>query len=406
MSLKHKIRSIILSRLVHHQDRTIGMEEECFIYTADGKRLPVNPCDEFSATDLLSIMNEHVGRNGVYSLEPGGQLEWSSPPFQNLNTLFSVFGKHKQALDEVIKANDLRIVRFGVDPYFDPKDIGLIDQLKYQLMDANMQAKGTMGQWMMRNTTSVQINYDVTSEQDLEEITFVADCLQPVSAYLFSNSPMQHGEPVGNKNLRNIIWENTDNDRCRNLIDHGITSRDGIIDQFIDYVMTVPGIFELDESGKIVPSMKTMEQRLTELELSNQLRVEDIQAALHQIFTNVRLKDLVEIRGADRPPSGYELAPVAFWTGLLLGPNVRQTILEVVSEWTLEERHRFNQASFVLDDSQIGPQGKPYRYWNQWAGELALDGLKERNMDEEHLFDSFFKIVMENGPFALSSMNQ
>ena len=61
MNLQNKIRSIILSHLVESEARTVGMEEECILYTKDNRRLPVNPCAEFSATDLLSIMNENVG---------------------------------------------------------------------------------------------------------------------------------------------------------------------------------------------------------------------------------------------------------------------------------------------------------------------------------------------------------
>lgn len=405
MTLKDRIRDIILSRLVTEDARTIGMEEECFIYTANGERIPVNPGNEFSATDLLHIMNNTVGDNGNYTLEPGGQLEWSSPPFPDLNQLNASLQSHKKALKKVIDAHDLKIISFGIDPYYSPDDIDLIDQLKYQLMDANMEKNGTMGKWMMRNSTSIQINFDIVNEDDLEEMVFVADCLHPICAYLFANSPKQYGKSVGTKNLRNIVWENTDNHRCRNLIDHGIGTKQPIIDQFIDYVMTVPGIFELDRFGNIVTSNKTMGERLNELETSNQLRKEDIQAALHQIFTNVRLKDLVEVRGADRPPTGHEMAPVAFWTSVLTVKSVRNQILSVVKNWSLEDRHKFNKASMTLDDSQLGPDGKSYREWNQWIGGLALEGLNERGLGEEKYFESFFELVMEKGPFGLQAQN-
>ena len=403
MNLQDKIRSFILSNFVPSEVRTVGMEVECFIYTTDNRRLPVNPCDEFSASDLLSIMNENVGNNGIYSLEPGGQLEWSSPPYRNLYTLFSALAKHKQALMKVVGTKDLKIINYGVEPNFTPDDIDLIDQLKYQLMHVNMEQNGTLGKWMMRNTASVQINFDVTGEQDLEDMTFTADCLQPVCAYLFANSPFRNGKPTGTENIRNVIWENTDNHRCRNLIDHGIESPEKIIDRYIDYIMTVPGIFELDDNGTIVRTDQTLGERLMSLENTGALRTKDIQAALHQIFTNVRLKDLVEVRGADRPPMGYEMAPVAFWTGVLTAESVRDELLSVVKNWTVEERHQFNKASLILDDAQMGPNGKTYREWNQWAGDLALDGLKERDLGEEKFFEEFFAIVMSKGPFSLQA---
>ena len=206
MEIHDKIRSFILSNLVPTEHQTIGIEEECILYTKEDCRLPVNSGDKFSATNLLAIMNENVGRNGVYSLEPGGQLEWSSPPYRDLNTLFTAIGKHKQALTEVVNANDLKIINYSVEPNYAPDDIDLINQLKYQLMNANMEQNGTMGKWMMRNTTSIQINFDITSERDLEDMTFVADCLQPVSAYLFANSPFRNGQPTGSGTTQRRTW--------------------------------------------------------------------------------------------------------------------------------------------------------------------------------------------------------
>ena len=128
-----------------------------------------------------------------------------------------------------------------------------------------------------------------------------------------------------------------------------------------------------------------------------------MQAALHQIFTNVRLKNLVEVRGADRPPLDYEMAPVAFWTGLLTEKSVRDEVLSVVIKWPLNERHDWNKAAHRLDSLHPGPDGKSYGEWNEWIGEMALKGLESRGLNESHLFQSFFNIVMEKGPFSFQT---
>ncbi len=403
MILQDKIRKHILSKTVSTNNRTIGMEEECILYTNDGRRLPVNPCDEFSAIDLLQIINEQIGDNGFYTLEPGGQLEWSSPPFKDLNNLYASLKKHKELLVNIIETYSLDIVSFGIEPNYSPEDIDLIDQLKYQLMDTNMERNGTMGKWMMRNSASIQINFDIVNEKDLEEMVFVADCLHPICAYIFSNSPRQRGKIVGVKNLRNIVWENTDSLRCRNLIDHGINCPEKLLDKFIDYMLMVPGIFQLDVVGDMVATDQTLGSRLQKLEQSGKIRDDDIKTALQQIFTNVRLKDLVEVRGSDRTPIGYEMAPVAFWTGILTVNSVRDQILSVVKNWTIEERNDFNKAALILDDEQIGPNGDTYREWNMWAGDLAIEGLQERGLREERFFNEFFSIVKSQGPFSLQS---
>ena len=88
------------------------------------------------------------------------------------------------------------------------------------------------------------------------------------------------------------------------------------------------------------------------------MRDEDINSCLHQIFTNVRIKRFIEVRGADRPPLGYEMAPVAFWTGVLTEDSIREKILAETSTWSYEDRINFNNASLSLDDNVLTVKDK------------------------------------------------
>ena len=401
MSVHRKIRSFILSNLVSPDNRMIGMEEECILHNMDGKRIPVNLGDEFSATDMLCIMNDKIGANGEYSLEPGGQLEWSSPPFSSLNDLQLSMEAHHALLSNVVLENNLKLIDYGLDPITSPEEINLIDKKKYQLMNKSMEKNGSMGKWMMRNTASIQVSFDIISEEDMEEMAFVADCLHPIAAYLFANSPYQNGKATELKNIRNIIWENTDKHRCRSLFDHAIGIPNGLVDRYIEYILKVQSIFKLDLQGEVESSDKRLGEVLQNLYDKKCLKDRDIQAALHQIFTNVRLKSLVEVRGADRTPRGYEMAPVAFWTGLLMENNARTEAYKVLMTWNQNDRKLFNKAGLSLDKSQPGPKGKTYGEWIKWGGELALNGLRRRGLKEEVLFDKFFNNVISLGPFSL-----
>ena len=405
MVVDNRISSLILSQIVDHQYRKIGMEEECIIYTKDLERLPVNPATQYSATDLLNEMNLLTDQNGIYSLEPGGQLEWSSPPYENLNDLSIAQLRHRKLLDDVTDHHDLIVLHWGLEPILFPDDIDLIHQSKYQLMNDHMEKVNTHGKWMMRNTASIQVNIDITGKEDAEKMGFLADCLHPVCAYLFANSPFYKNEPAGTKNIRNIIWEQTDNHRCRNLVDHGISSPNDLIKNYIDYMMDIPGIFQLNSKNVLETTDGTLGDRLEYLYANGKIRNADIQLALHQVFTNVRYKHLVEVRGAARPPLGHELAPIAFWTGLLTTDKAREKALDVVKQWSSQERASLNKSALNLDSSQIGPNGKSFEYWNKWAGELALEGLAERRKNEESHFKPFFESVLSDGPFSLQVQN-
>ena len=90
MKIKDKVRSAILSRTTEKVNQKIGVELETIIHTNNYNRLPVDEEGTFSSVDLLRLFNDKQNDNGSYSLEPGGQLEWASPPFVDLNELQSL----------------------------------------------------------------------------------------------------------------------------------------------------------------------------------------------------------------------------------------------------------------------------------------------------------------------------
>ncbi|MFL3007618.1 MAG: glutamate-cysteine ligase family protein, partial [Candidatus Neomarinimicrobiota bacterium] len=378
MDLKREVKNVVLSSLKESFDIKVGIEIENIIYNDKNERIMVNPHNSISATELLQLLKNGKSVSENYSLEPGGQLEWASTPYKDLNDLEDSIIANRKLLNEVLETKKLKVMPFGLDPNFSPMDIELIDQKRYSFMDEKMAKSGSMGQWMMRCTSSVQVNFDASSKNDMEEIVFVADCLHPIASYLFSNSPFKNKKPAYEKNLRNIIWANTDNFRCNNLFDQGIYLKTDLIDKYINFFLSVPAIFSLDRKGIAIQTKSTIGELLLEKNDNGSLNKNHILSFLRQIFTNVRIKNLVEIRGADRPPEGFEIAPAAFWTGLLMDKSVRENILATVSSWERKDRVLLNDASFALNTSQMGPSNKTYGYWISYFGELALNGLKKR----------------------------
>ena len=267
-------------------------------------------------------------------------------------------------------------------------------------MNDNMEKKGSLGKWMMRNTCSIQINYDIIDEPDLEELTFILDCLHPVTSYLFSNSPFIEKKPNGNLNLRNHIWENTDSDRCRSLIDHGIFKRKDLLELYLGFALQVPSIFKLDDDFNIQSSQSALGDDLKSRFDKGLLRLEDIQAALHQIFTNVRLKNLIEVRDIDCLPFEHIMAPVAFVTGLITNKKIRKELLLIFENWSYEDRSSWNELGSSLDGSLMGPNKKTFLQWIDLVGQLSLKGLKSRNLGEEKYFSEFFEVIKSKGPIS------
>ena len=401
-NLHSKIKNLILSNVQVPTQRKIGLEIENIIYDKNNNRLPVNQGSHFSSYELLKELNGAIGNNGEYSLEPGGQIEWASPPFINLSNLQHSINNHKNLLNDTLKKHNLKLIPYGVDPIFSPNEIDLISNPKYQFMDQHMDKNGSMGKWMMRCTSSIQVNFDALNEQNMEEIVFIADCLHPVASYLFSNSPFKNKEAI-KINFRNKIWLNTDKKRCNSLFDHGIFTRKNLVDNYINYFLKVPGIYEVGENGEVSKTNYNFGEILTSLNKNGLINENYILASLRQIFTNVRLKNLVEIRGADRTPEGFEIVPAAFWVGLLSTDSVRVKVLEEISSWTINDRSLFNDASLILDLNQIGPKKRTYGYWVKYFGELSLEGLKIRSVEEYSLLKGFYDVVISEGPFSIQA---
>ena len=402
MSVKNKTKSYILSSCVGNNGlRKIGVEIECFVFDNNNYRIPVNKGAIYSATDLLEELNSNEKNSAdSFSLEPGGQIEWASPACGTVQELNRSFLNYKKTLDKILKREGYKPLFIGVDPLNHPDDIELIDHMKYRLMDNNMKQNGSLGKWMMRNTCSLQINYDIKSRKDLEESTYILDCIHPVLSFLFSHSPFYKGRAVGNLNLRNHIWENTDDSRCRSLINHGVLDKGSLLDGYCDFIFQVPGIFKLDGENNIQKTTLTLGEDLKNKYAKGSLKKEDIKVALHQIFTNVRLKNLIEVRDIDCLPIRSMMAPVSFVTGLIDKASIREKLLLIFNNWTLEEKLLWNELARSLNSDCDGPKGKSFLDWIKIISEISIEGLRDRKLGEEKYFSKFLENILLYGPLS------
>ncbi len=409
------IANCILSGCTGLRIRTVGIELETILYNNKGCRIPVASKTDFSSSDFIASIEKVCSANKSLlscSLEPGGQVEWASQPAVSLHDIHREFIALNTMMLALCNEHDLFIIDLALDPIYCPQDITLINQRKYQLMHEHFKTTGHHGAWMMRNSASVQINIDLLDKNDANEVGFIADCISPLAAILFSNAPFMNDRPVGSENMRYKIWTDTDPLRCNHLLDHNIKCPGDIVNEYAQYVTQVPVIFTTpDEYNNVGTFSGTIGNWLETVQRIRQVSPADIATALHQIFTNNRYKSVLEIRACDRPPTGYELAATAFWMGLMEKENVREKLLSELLSWSATERHTLNQQAFTLDVHRPGPKNKSLLEWIEWLLDIMYTGLDNRQAtlhipSEKKYITPFVNSVFSDGIFTLQKQKQ
>ena len=180
-------------------------------------------------------------------------------------------------------------------------------------------------------------------------------------------------------------------------------NEDQLLDKYVDIVLDAPSIFTVSIDNDIQEFNGSLKQWLQTLDQSDMLDEHKINIALHQIFTHVRFKKhVLELRVTDRPPAGFEIAPAAFWVGLLTVDTIRDQLMKIFSQWSEEDRKIANANACILSPSNIGPAGKNMMEWIDIFSVLAIDGLNIRSEslhidNEQDLLTPYLNMINERG---------
>ena len=402
--VKEALFKTFSSKLRRANDLSIGVEIENIIYDKNFNRLPANTGPVFSTPDLIASIdqiNSYNDKNPSLTIEPGGQIECGSQPYAQLKWLDNEVKQYIKNLLIVAEEQNLILSDFAIEPIQHSNEIKIIKEKKYELMHKYFCETGTLGHEMMLNSASIQINLDYTSLELASKMAFVADCLHPITALIFSNAPFFRGIPSGPNNIREIVWRNTDPDRSNCLFDHNISNIKSMIDDYSDYVLKTPTIFICEQDGAVRTFPGNIEQWLSLIASHRKIKTSDVMIALRQIFTQVRFKHILEIRGADRLPFGYEIVPAAFFKGLLRSTKILDDIFSICKNWSISKRNILNTAASSLNFNQSIFDGIKIRDLCEKILLLAIDGLT--TFDESQFLEPFAEHFLNEGPFSLST---
>ncbi len=258
------------------------------------------------------------GEGGSVTLEPGGQLELSGAPLVNLHQTCAETGRHLKHMRAVTTALGLGMLGIGYQPKWGRDDIPWMPKGRYKIMRNYMPKVGRLGLDMMLRSCTVQVNLDYANEVDMRRKFRTSLALQPVATALFANSPFRDGKPSGLLSTRADAWTDTDNARCG--VPACVFDSAFGYEQWIDYILDVPMYFlhrgedYIDVAGQSFRDY--LASRLVGFE-GMPPNMADFEDHMTTAFPEVRLKQFIEMRGADSGPWANICALPALWVGIL-----------------------------------------------------------------------------------------
>ena len=342
-------------------------------------------------TDAGNIIGVKQG-DAAISLEPAGQLELSGAPVETLHDTMAELETHYEQVRSV--SRDLRIgfAPLGFHPIATREQMPWMPKGRYAIMRRYMPKVGTHGLDMMTRTCTVQVNLDYASEQDMLRKLRVSLLMQPLATALFANSPFTEGRPNGFLSYRAHVWTDTDNDRSgipRVMFEPGFGFEryvEWLVDHVPMYFVYRDGAY-IDVAGASFRDF--MAGRLHNL-AGTVATVGDFADHITTVFTDVRIKRFLEMRGADAGRADMMVAQSAFWVGLLYDEAALTAAEALLREATWEDAATL-RAAVPREGLAATWRGGSLRDLARDAVAISRDGLRARGRhNAEGLDESIF----------------
>ncbi|HEX8282088.1 MAG TPA: glutamate-cysteine ligase family protein [Pyrinomonadaceae bacterium] len=384
-----------------------GAEFELFGYDRARARARITPAQVESvlagfapsSRDLVreggAVVEVNDGQMNRLTVEPGGQVEFSGAPHRRLAEVEREMRRYLARLREVAEAGGLAFLAVGFDPLRSASEQQWFPKPRYEVMRPYLGGRGARAWDMMCRTCSVQANLDYGSREDLCKKFLVGNRLAPVVTAVFANSPFERGRPSGYKSTRAAAWLDTDPDRC-GLAPPALRDDFGAED-YVAYALGVPMIFAQRE-GRYLGDVTGV--RFDEFLKGGRAGVEplfgDWADHLTTIFTDARLKQHIEMRGADANDLETTMALQALWKGLLYDDGSLDAALKLAPKLDASDAQLLRE-SVARDGLAARHAGVDVLELARETVGLAVEGLKRIAPGEVGYLDVLVSRVVTEG---------
>jgi glutamate--cysteine ligase len=339
-------------------------------------------CQHFSGHPVIEeghVIGVEFSDGTTVTIEPGGAIEYSSPPHETLVECQDSLDGTLRTFAEIANERQVALLAAGCMPFNKLAKANWMPKSRYSIMRdyfATLGDNGSLAHRMMTQTLSVQTSFDFHDDEDIAAKFPPLVMAAPIATALFANSPLEEGKLLGGLSRRGQIWLKTDPDRC-GFVPPAL-AKDMSLEKYIEWALNVPMIFRVVNGVYLPMHGKTFASVLAHgFSDGSQPTLQDWQNHLSGIFTDVRLKNVIEMRSMDGQNFHDIPAVPSFWTGLVYSKTNLEAIKDRLGHLSPEEHER------GLYD--IVQRGFEARYGKEPVLELARDlvamarsGLKER----------------------------
>ena len=308
------------------------------------------------------------------TLEPGNQIELAGAKLDNIHEVCSESYKFQYQLDKACENLGLELLSVGYDPFSKLDEVPSNPKNRYNIMTKEMPKNGKLSLDMMYQTAGTQINLDYTSEKNFSEKFKLISYLTPLSIALFANSPIKEKKFSNFLSYRSHVWQNTSRGGLPEIFLENMS-----FEKYADYFINLPLLFILNNGNYLPPngySFKDyMENKIIDVEKTSPSK-KDLETHLSTVFTEVRLKQYLEIRSIDACEWDCHCASPAFYTGLLYA-NLEEG-LDLIKKWQpVEILNAYLDAPKKGLSTEI--HGKSILNWGKILLDICKTGLNKRN---------------------------
>jgi ergothioneine biosynthesis glutamate--cysteine ligase EgtA len=279
----------------------VGLELEFHLVALD---VPARRVPWSRLTALLAELPILPGGSRV-TVEPGGQVELSTPPLEDVVAAVQALRRDRQALGDALRAHRLGLACVGADPA--RPAVRSNPASRYAAMETHLAAtgSGSAGRSMMCSTASLQVNVEAGLRVQWPRRVSLLHQLGPVLVALSACSPWLAGYASGWRSMRQQVWGEIDQRRCGPLLAGAHPE-----DEWADYALSAPVMLVRDPlTGHATPVTRHVPFAAwlsgTVTPGGRAPTADDLDYHLTTLFPPVRPRGFLEMRCLDAVPDRW-----------------------------------------------------------------------------------------------------